>query len=148
MAKKTSFLLRPFKKVPIMMGYDHLLSGANFIRSMTYRLLKTDSGGQSFESFEDAVIYFGLTEDQLAKKKRYFHFVAWMYLVVSLVLLAYAVYAANVHRYDIVIPVLALMFMVLSFSYREHYWYMQIRHRRLQIGPKMWLRLLLKGEAK
>lgn len=121
-------------------GWNGVSQNGRFV----YRLYR-DFFGQGnvqkvSESFDEAVARLGFTEDFLASQEQKFYFAANFYLSVLLVSLLYTVWIAikkDLFSFIVMVP---LNFMMFSFYFRESFWLMQIRKKRLGMTFSDWVK--------
>jgi len=98
------------------------------------------------ETFEEAVKRFSLTEEDIKQRGKAFLRNSLMFLFISMILFFYTIYLL-VNAYLLATFISALLtILVLVYAYREHFWYTQIKHRKLGLNFKIWWQLLLKKE--
>lgn len=90
------------------------------------------------ETFEEAIARLGLTEQDVALKKRNFLTMAICYLAIAGALFLYMLYLLFTGVFLGTFIAFILIIVALSFSYREHFWYTQMEHRRLGLTFQDW----------
>lgn len=139
--------LKSFVNFPAWMGASHLKRTADDIGKMSKELFTVQSAQGREETFEEAVQRFNLSETDLAQRQRAFGRLAALYLFIFFCLGVYAVYLWHKHDYLSVLMTFVLMLVAGSFAFKEHFWYMQMRQKRLGLTPKEWF-LLTIGKRK
>ncbi len=91
------------------------------------------------ETFDEAVERMQMTEKDIAERKRGFLRLAIIYLVMAFALFMYALYIFIGGYFFTGILCLTLTALILVYAYKEHFWYTQIKHRRLGLTFKEWL---------
>ncbi|WP_115703507.1 type IVB secretion system protein IcmV [Legionella sainthelensi] len=100
------------------------------------------------ESFTDATMKFGLSDEiLLSKQKALFRLSMFMMLLAVLILgyAGYQLYSGSIKAF-VVSLVVTLIALVLAFRY--HFWYFQIKNRKLGCTFNEWYRRGLLGEKK
>tara|TARA_A100001015_G_scaffold218397_1_gene245493 strand:+ start:6843 stop:7277 length:435 start_codon:yes stop_codon:yes gene_type:complete len=122
------------------LGVSSLYSGAVFIRKLFTQI--TDRNYVSdvkHESFDEAVKFYNLSEEELEKRKEHFKLMSWIYGIMLLSGIAYNVYLGVKHNWTSFFMMLSFNFMLFSFFFRENFWYFQIRERKLGLTFMDWL---------
>ena len=96
------------------------------------------------ETFAEAVERYQLDDASLETRKKQFFMMAMVYLACCIVVLCYALYLYLHSHYRALFIAVAFGFMLFSLFFREHFWYTQIKHRRLGFTFSEWARSLLK----
>jgi intracellular multiplication protein IcmV len=148
MGKRSGFILKPFRDIPLMLGYTHLKSGAATIRFLYGGLFRKAQRqpGQRAMSFDEMCAKHCLNEQALAGKQRQLLICAMIYLLMTVALVAYGVMMYHRMLYLASISCGSLAFMLLSFGFREHFWYIQLKHKRLGITFYQWFRATIYGD--
>ncbi len=81
------------------------------------------------------------------QRQKAFGRLAAFYLFVVCCLGMYAIYLWYQHAFLAILMTAILMLVATSFAFKEHFWYMQMRQRRLGLTLKEWF-LLTIGRAK
>ena len=136
-----------FINVPAWMGLSGLRRTAGDISRMSRELFTFSRPPVREETFEQAVARFNLSEADLQQRQSAFGRLALVYLFVAGCLIIYAAYLWYKHDYLSVLMTLVLVLVAASFAFKEHFWYVQMRQRRLGLTPKDWF-LFLIGKTK
>lgn len=132
---------RSFLDIPRWMGAEHLKRNARSIRSML-RGFSTVKKPELEETFEQAITRMGLNEQRLEERKAEFFRLAMIYLAAALGAFAYLLYLIFHGHYRALMLSLTLVIVLFSFFFREHFWYTQMKYRRLGMTFGQWLRSL------
>ena len=108
---------------------------------------KNTPAGQS-QSFEDLMVKNGITEKELARRIRISFVTIVVYSLCLLLVLIYCVCLAVNGHYETSILSLILVFVLLSFIFKEHFNYFQMKQRRLGCTFKDWSNALFRGNTK
>ncbi|MBN2689317.1 MAG: type IVB secretion system protein IcmV [Gammaproteobacteria bacterium] len=91
------------------------------------------------ETFEEAVLRLKLNDASLKKQLKAFLHLAIIYLILALPLFGYALYMLiHGHIFAAILSFL-LCSLLLVYAFKEHFWYTQIKQRRLGLSFKDWL---------
>lgn len=91
------------------------------------------------ETFEEAMQRLELTEADLALRKKEFTRLFYFFIVLAVIILAYALFMA--YRGSLVTALIAFCLSVyaLSQAFRFHFWLFQLKHRKLGCTIKEWM---------
>lgn len=130
--------LKSFVNFPAWMGASHLKRTAVDIGKMSKELFTVQPVSVREETFEEAVQRFRLTDADLAQRQRVFARLTALYLAIFFCLGIYAFYLWYRHDFLSVLMTFVLMMVTASFAFKEHFWYVQMRQKRLGLTPKEW----------
>ena len=139
--------LRSLVNFPAWMGWKDLSRNASFIKSMVVSLL-TVSKAEHQETYEEAVERLNLSSKELQQRQQGFLQMAILYFILMLLLMAYAVYLVFVGTLTAVLMSSVLVLVTASLAFREHFWYFQMKQKRLGCSLKSWFLFLLFGGGK
>lgn len=123
------------------LGYRSLSDNASFIKNMFSNLLKQpDKDLIVSESFEEAQLRMGLTENDISERCQHFLNMSRVYGIILLSGIGYLFYLISQKQWVATIMMLSFNLMMFSFYFRESFWYLQLRERRLGITFKDWVR--------
>jgi intracellular multiplication protein IcmV len=105
------------------------------------------------ETFAEATKRLKLSEEDLKARAKQFLFMAGFYFLISLGLFGYAIYLFLVSHFLAGSISFVLGLLVATYALREHFWYMQIKKRRLGCNLRDWMHFVfesigLNGEKK
>jgi len=146
MAKKKGFIRSNFQ-FSRWMGMHEIKSNASNIKTLFNELTKYDQSEFS-ETFEEAIKRLKLSEQDVANRTIYFLRLSMLYLFFALCLVAYGIYLYFVGDLIGTLMCVPIISVLLSFCFKEHFWYTQMKHRRLGMSFRNWLDCLLKGEVR
>lgn len=126
------------------MGLSEIKSNARNIKSLFSSLGNFDTGAES-ETFEQAQTRLNLTEEDIVNRTMYFLRLALVYLFCAICMIVYATYLYFTKDYMGSFMCLPILSVILSFAFREHFWYTQMKHRKLGMTGKDWFDSLIKG---
>ncbi|WP_347251534.1 type IVB secretion system protein IcmV [Legionella sp.] len=98
------------------------------------------------ESFEEAMLRLNISEKELQDKKTALYRLSLLMCAASLFIFAYAIYHLVYGGYKAVIISLVVMLIALVLAFRYHFWYFQIKERKLGCTMQEWYRKGLLGE--
>lgn len=124
-------------------GWDILVHNGSWIRAMYQDLLRPVSGPVVKETFEEACERYGYTPDFLKHQEGQFEQAAGVYLgflVMGIAYMAWLLYYKKHLAFFVMIP---LNFMLFAFYFRESFWLMQIRQKRLGMTFRDWVNIVV-----
>ena len=120
-------------------GWHNIKQNASNIQSLYNTLFKTNPVSLYRETFEQAVERMGLVEDDIDRvKKNYFRY-SCLFLVLFILGLLYHAYLIYHEYWAASIVMCSIDFMLFAFWFREHFWYTQMKVRRLGLTVKEWI---------
>ena len=92
------------------------------------------------ETFEQAIQRANLSEDDLKKLSRRFIHQVYLYLGATFFGFIYAFYLLfNVNIVSGLLVIMLALYLIIK-AYRAHFWYFEIKNRKLGCGFREWLR--------
>jgi hypothetical protein len=147
MAKKKGFIKRSFGSmfnVTRWIAWGEIAGSTKIIWGIARNTLITDRSPKDAisETFEEAVQRLALTKEDIKQRQKTFLHNSIAFLIIGVLLFAYAIYLL-VNSYLLATFIsLLLTTLVLVYAYREHFWYTQMKYRKLGLNFKIWWRLL------
>lgn len=129
------------------MGIGEIKSNARGIKRLFSSLGEFEESGVK-ETFAEAVLRLKLTEDDIKERTLHFLKVAMVYMFCAICLIIYALYLYFTRDYIGAFMCLPIISVILSFWFKEHFWYTQMKHRKLGMSGIEWFECLVKGEPK
>lgn len=136
---------RSLFNVKSWLGWNLLVQQGAWIQGMYQGLLRPPQVSSVKETFEEAVARHGYTPDFLKQQEANFSLAATVYLAVLTVGIMYLAWLMFKKQYMAATVMVPLNFMLFSFYFRESFWLMQIRHKRLGMGFQDWLNIVVLG---
>lgn len=100
------------------------------------------------ESFEKAIQRLSLSEEAIEQQKRGFYRLSILMSVITFLLLSYTAFHIYYLNYNAIILSFVVMLIALSLAFRYHFWYFQLKKRKLGCTFKEWLNEGLLGVKK
>ena len=123
---------------PKWMGYKSLLNNGVSLKEAVKGLFVPKQPVYQ-EDFEEAVKRLGLNEQLLEERKQQFFKRSVIFFLITCALFLYAVYLLFISNWLGALLAFVVTFIALSFTFREHFWYVQIKQRRLGCTFKEYL---------
>lgn len=99
------------------------------------------------ESFEEAKAKFNLSEEEISIKQKALYRLSILMILCAFLIFTYAVYQIFWGSLNAFIASIVVGFIALTFAFRYHFWYFQMKQHKLGCTFKEWYRGLL-GEKK
>ena len=144
MAKKTvrgSF--KRFIDVGSWLGVEEIKRNTGNLKDLATSLFTVDKPERK-ESFEEAMRRYNLKNSDIEERKEQFFRVAMLYLFIFFCMLLYALYLYLHGLYRPTFMALAFACVLFSMFFREHFWYTQLKHKRLGFTFTEWVLSIFK----
>lgn len=133
------FVFKPAVDVKSWLGYESLKNNTKILYYWCRSLLIPKKTKPRKETFEQAVTRLRLTEEDLTKKSRNFIFQVYLFLSVAFFCFIYAFYLFfQVKILAGGLVVILAAYLVVK-AYLAHFWFFEIKHRKLGCSFKEWL---------
>ena len=98
------------------------------------------------ESFTDALVRLGLKEEDLLIQQRALFRLSVLMCSIAFVFYIYFIYQLMYGSFVGSFLTCSVMLLAVAFAFRYHFWYFQIRQRKLGCTLRMWFKQGLLGE--
>lgn len=133
-----------FVDVKSWLSYDEVSSNTRSTLNLFRRLFRMDAKqNMRQETYEEAVVRLGLTEEQIISRKRTFLHSSMVYAVFALGFFVYFIYLIIHARILATCFSFILTALMAIFAYREHFWYMQMHKKKLGCNFRDWVGFIL-----
>jgi intracellular multiplication protein IcmV len=140
---------KPFLNFSAFVGYKGLKGSVQNLTGMVKdATAKPSLENIPKETFEEAVIRLNLSEQDLTDRQKSFFRMSLFYVLLAVFLFAYLIYLLVSGVLLGVFISAVLVLVSLAFSYREHFWYTQMAHRRLGLTYQDWKAYTFGGRKK
>jgi intracellular multiplication protein IcmV len=136
---------KTFFNVSAWVNYGQLSSFAKSIANLFKRLFIPAQATYT-ETFAEAMQRFNLSEEDIQRRIKNFILLVSLWLIIALGVLSYALYLAFAGSWHGFIACIGLMFISLAQAFRYHFWYFQLKQRRLGCTFRQWLNASFKGD--
>lgn len=119
--------------------------GAQFIKT-GIKTLFVPSPSTPAESFEAAQKRLKLSADDMVARSRALLRLSILMLILTLILISYAIYHVIFGTFHSALLTLALSFVSASMAFRYHFWYFQIKSRKLGCSIQEWFQEAIMGK--
>ena len=121
---------------------DALVGGVKRVYALYLQIQGQKKPVNLHETFDEACGRLHINEAALARKCRYYKNASTLYGIFFLASLVYLLILLIKGQWLTVLMGVAYCFLLFSFFFRESFWYMQIKKRRLGMGFSDWLRFI------
>ena len=121
-------------------GWHSLAQNSSWIRSMFQALVKTPEKSDKVETFEEAVSKYGYTPEFLSEQSEKLLLASRVYLAALVAGFCYMLWLYAHKQWMAFIVMGPVNFLIFSFYFRESFWLMQIKHRKLGMSMHDWFR--------
>ena len=128
---------KTFLDIPAWMGWPRLKSSGQAIGTTAKRLFIPQKADIK-EEFHEAVARLQLSENDLQEKQRTFLKLCIIFVFMGFALLSYAIYLAWQAYVNSAFVTLSLTLLLFAIAFRYHFWYFQVKQRRLGCTLKDW----------
>ena len=129
---------KPFVNVTGWIGLNTISEGVSNIKLMGHDFLTPTAVTAREETFSEAVDRMQLTPEILAQKERDFLRLACIFGTFSVLILFYALYLAWTGLLFAFILALVVSCLAITYAFRFHFWWFQVKHRKLGCSIKEW----------
>jgi intracellular multiplication protein IcmV len=142
---RTGSLIKKIFNIRWWIDYDRLHGFAAYISETAKKYLVPKSKSEG-ESFNTAIKRLHLTENDLLKKQKALWRLSLLMLIIAFFLFTYVGYLLFYGTIKALIVSFVVMCMALILAFRYHFWYFQIKERKLGCTLKEWYQFLLGGK--
>ncbi|QLH41376.1 MAG: hypothetical protein HWD59_00655 [Coxiellaceae bacterium] len=131
--------IKGFVNFPRWMGLSQLTRTGKDITDIGKKLVNSKTTSKRQESFAEAMQRLKLTEKDVDERGRHFLLMARLYAVIGLALLIYTLYLF--WQAHLMAAFMSLILTTLGFTlaFRQHFYYFQIKQRKLGCTIKEWI---------
>jgi intracellular multiplication protein IcmV len=134
-------VLKPLVDVPTWIGWKSLKEDQARLGRLAKSVLTPEDTltERHRDSFDEAVVRLGLNESAILARQRYCKRLATLYLCIALALLFYAFYVWIIFgAFFGFLMTLIAVWIALALAFRQHFWYTQMKVRRLGLSFREW----------
>lgn len=131
-------VIKPLVNFPAWMGWKQIKDGAVAIKAISKTLVPSSKASRRKETFEQAVARLRLSEADLQQRMKQFRMMALLYLAMGVGLFAYAIYLFINFSFMAGLLSSVLTALALALFFRQHFWYFQMKQRKLGCTVKEW----------
>ena len=145
---RTKKLLHGVFRVRQWSDYDRVKDSTNYLVNGIKKLFvlqRPHADTTAKESFDTAVKQYKLDEQQITKQQKSLFRLSMLMLGLALCAFAYGIYCIMYSTWRAVITDFAVTILILILAFRYHFWYFQIKERRLGCSVKQWMKQGLLG---
>lgn len=133
-----TWAFKPFVNIFDWVGLRNIATQARFIGSSakTYFVPRK---AEHPEKFNEAVKRLHLSEDDLLQKQNNFLKLAIIFAVIGVLIVIYSIYVAWFGYFSSFLLTLTVGILAFACAFRYHFWWFQVKQRKLGCTIKEWL---------
>jgi intracellular multiplication protein IcmV len=124
--------------------FDRMKSFTTYLAN-GFRKMFVPQEQEAGETFEEAMSRLNLSEKDLQSRQSALYRLSLFMCVAAFFIFVYAIYHLFTGGYKATIISIAVMLIALALAFRYHFWYFQIKERKLGCTLKEWYRKGLMG---
>jgi len=118
--------------------WDRSQSTASYLWERLTLLFVVKDKKENAESFEAAKRRLNISDKQLEERKKSLYLLAWIMAILALAIFIYAIYQLFFGTYQAALISAVLSFVALGLFFRYHFWYFQIKNKKLGCTFSEW----------
>lgn len=140
--RRTGKMIKPFVNVSAWMDWKGLKEDNQRIGRLAKDLLVAKKVEARSETFEEAIVRLNLTEAKIEARQRYLKRLAMVYTLIAAGIAIYGLYLLFfLGTFLGFVVTLAVLYVALALAFQQHFWYIQMRERRLGLRFQDWLQI-------
>ena len=144
---RTRKFIKPFVDFPRWLNVSELKRNNKTLYGFAKDIAKPELPLVHVETFEQAMARLQLTEKDVSARRAFFLRMTMVYLLIAIAFVVYAVYLYRVDASILSIIMLAsLVLAALALAFKQHFWYTQMKNRRLGLSFGDWVQYTFKGK--
>lgn len=145
---RVSKIFIPFHNYKKLVGLEQLKESYQNASSSAAEIFKSKKSAAIplKETFEEAVQRLNLTPEMLENRKQSFFKMALFYLTIASILGIYLITLLMSKSFLASLITFVLVIVALALFYREHFWYTQMKQKRLGLNFKDWVGYTFRGK--
>lgn len=147
--KKSTRLISIFKRVfnvRAWIDFDRIRAFTLYLATGFRRMFVPQRPNNQGESFKAAQLRLNLQDKDLKSKQNALYRLSILMCLAAIGIFSYSIYHLFYGTYRAVIVSLVLVLVALALAFRYHFWYFQIKERKLGCSIAQWYKEGLKGE--
>jgi intracellular multiplication protein IcmV len=145
MFKRVGKIVKPFVNFPKWLDTKGLKKNNETLYGFAKDIAKPELRPVSQESFDEAMVRLQLTEQDVATRRAFFLRMAIFYAVFAVAVFSYGIYLFfSLGDVFPLIMALAVTAAALALWFKHHFWYIQMKQRRLGLTFDDWLKCTFK----
>lgn len=135
--------LKRFVDVSTWLGTAEIKRNTGNLKQLA-KMLFTVKKPEVKETFEEAMKRYNLTETDVELKQKHYLVTSIICFMILLGILFYTAYLYSAGYYMSFVMSAMVSLLAFAFFFKEHFWYTQIKHRRLGFTFFEWFKSILK----
>ncbi len=141
----TRVFFRTFVDIKRWLNYDEVKGGLKTTVDLFNKFFSSRREPACRETYEESIARLNLNEMQLLNRKKVLLYSSLIYFFVAIVFFLYSCHQLISKHLFSGFMGLILVFFLAILAYREHFWYMQIRKKKLGCSFYDWLDFISRG---
>ncbi|ASQ45097.1 hypothetical protein clem_02680 [Legionella clemsonensis] len=141
-------IIKRIFNVRAWIDFDRVRAFTSYLAAGFQKLFIPQQQTEKGESFEAAVARMNLSEQELQAKKKALYRLSVLMCLAAVGIFSYSIYHLYYGSYRAVVVSLVLVLVALVLAFRYHFWYFQIKERKLGCSFSEWYREGLKGDKR
>lgn len=138
-------VLKPLVNFPHWMRWGDLKENNHMITSLAKGMLKADTAVPRQETYEEAVVRLNLNDEAIAARKKDLFLMAGFFSVLAIAVFIYGFYLLLFQGMILAFFMgVALAFLLTALAFRQHFWYIQMKYKRLGLTFNDWMNYTFK----
>lgn len=142
----TNNLIKAFFNPRAWSSYDMMLDIWSYLVDAVTRFF-LPAPRKNYQKLDEVMIKLSLSEKDIQLRKKIFFRMSILLFILGLLIFAYTVYHLLYRQYIVVIVGTVVSLLALTFAFRYHFWYFQLKKEKLGCTFKEWFRQGLLGEG-
>lgn len=134
--------LKSLVDFPRWMGWLQIKDSAKELRNLA-KVVMSPEAAKHRETFDEAVKRLGLTDKDIQQQVARHLWMFFIFISMTVLLLTYSIYLLITQRYQGFLLGTFVGVLASSFAFREHFYYFQIKTRRLGCTFQDWIDFVL-----
>jgi len=147
MFDRTQGVAKRYLNVNTYMGLDSLKANAQLLGGLAKQVFKVPSAKRT-ETFQEALTRLNLSEADIQHRQRVFFRLSVSLLLGAVAVLLYGFYIFSEGRLAAFGLDLAVVVLLLAQAFRYHFWFFQVKNRKLGCTAKEWWNSNIQGDVK
>jgi hypothetical protein len=140
-------VVKPLVDVPRWMHLDRLVQQGKAIKELANEIFIVKTP-QEKETFEQAMERLDISDSGLQKRIGELKWLFFFYVLAFLGIFGYGTYLFLAHYPRAGFLAYAVSMVAFSQAFRQHFWFMQLKHQSLGMSFKQWYEITFTGKLK
>lgn len=134
--------IRRYFDIPRWIGAEHIGSQFRNIKAMMQSMTNPPPPERE-ETFKQAIKRLNMTQEDLEERQKNLFLMACIYFTLAIIIIGYGLFLLYAKKWMAMLMCIPIAAVLLSFAFREHFWFTQLKHKRLGFTFKDWWKAFL-----